>query len=950
MPDVGFELSALSGGSRTCLFTLGLKGRMSFTPPGSSTPVECDLVVGSEKCDDNNSDSMDRCDLRVSCPLGVSLSSLAFVSQSFVKYGVQLSAVGEDCDDLDSSLRLSNNPLYQDKGLAGEMPMYERVYGSGGSTTPRSVLLSSFLASSLVCDKSTPLLFKRGQDEGSSIVCRVQGSNTCSPTGEVASLSSRFSPSGALDVTVDFSGMCPDSESVFVSRGGLLVAAFVSPPSHTVSVTPPPGGPLGMAINEKGLPGEKKPVTTTNNPKGPQSIDVPGGGSALSVVGPDGLSLHVSFADPRIVCVDGTCATGDEVTFHATRSSGGAVITLHGQSFSFGSCSSGTCSPSSSSFAISNFARSGIDQVRAVVPPAVSISNSTPVVVVPVVIDRATATAGRGTSVRFQLDSKLVLVSPVVEYDYFSSFGASQQLVVNNGGGSYTVDCALLGPGCGPTSSGTLFAISVARAPGAPDGVASITIDDVELADCSGATIPCSAGGGVQIVLDGSAPTPVTDLSAVQVKTGNDADGTTRIALVWSPRSNADETVEVYRASFGNYPLFSRGTSPGSVPSPPTSYPPSGRFSPAIASLVASCDASGACTVLDDPASRDEFYYVAVVRDRAGNTSPLSSMTSGTLDFHLGDVAGGSCGGTPPSCSEDNLVNSADISRLGSVYGSTFSTTSSSTRLDVGPTKNGTVDGRPVPDGRLSFKDLIVFAINYSFVSTPRAAPSPIAAGSNALTVRLPSLPEVGSTFEALVALDGAGDLQGLSAQLAWDAGVVEPLAVTEGDLIAQQSRTGVVLSAAPGNIDAALLGVGGGISGSGTLARVTFRVKAAGDPAIRLAQVEGRDARNQPVALSGVGGMTPGRTAIRMAFPNPFDQNTTVVLALAQAGPVEVGVFDITGRQVRTLVRGTQAAGERIVSWDGRDDRGARLGAGVYLLRLQSGGHSETRALRLVR
>ena len=116
---------------------------------------------------------------------------MAFVSQSFVKYGVQLTAVGFDCDDYDSSLRLSNNPLYEANGMSGQNPMYEQVYDSRGSTTPRNVLLSSFLASSLVCDKSSPLLFKRGQDEGSSIVCRVQGSNTCSPTGEVASLSSR---------------------------------------------------------------------------------------------------------------------------------------------------------------------------------------------------------------------------------------------------------------------------------------------------------------------------------------------------------------------------------------------------------------------------------------------------------------------------------------------------------------------------------------------------------------------------------------------------------------------------------------------------------------------------------------------------------------------------------------------------------------------------------------
>ena len=488
-------------------------------------------------------------------------------------------------------------------------------------------------------------------------------------------------------------------------------------------------------------------------------------------------------------------------------------------------------------------------------------------------------------------------------------------------------------------------------APGAPDGIGFVFVDAVEIADCSAGPVTGAPGNRCVIDIDRAAPPAATVLTATQQKTGNDADGTTRIALQFSV-TDPEASTEVYRASFGNYPLFSRGTSPGSVPSPPTSYPPPPSWTRVTSTLSnGPCTVAG-CALVDEPTSRDEFYYAVVLRDRAGNASPFSNMTDGTLDFHLGDVAsgGGGGGGTFPGCSGDNQVGSVDISRLGSVYGSTFSTTSPSICPDVAPTKNGTVDGRPVPDGRLNFKDLIIYAINFSFVSLPRSAPSPTAASSNALAVRVPALPEVGSTFDALVTLDAAGDMQGLSAQLAWDPAVVEPVSVTEGELLAQQNRAGVVLSAAPGNIDAALLGVGGGIAGSGTLARVMFRVKAAGDAAIRVASVEGRDARNLPVALSGVGALTPGRTAIRMAFPNPFDRNTTVVLALAQAGPVEVGVFDITGRQVRTLVRGSEPAGERILHWDGRDDRGSQLGAGVYMLRLQSGGHQETRALRLVR
>src|SRR5262249_56760035 len=66
--------------------------------------------------------------------------------------------------------------------------------------------------------------------------------------------------------------------------------------------------------------------------------------------------------------------------------------------------------------------------------------------------------------------------------------------------------------------------------------------------------------------------------------------------------------------------------------------------------------------------------------------------------------------------------------------------------------------------------------------------------------------------------------------------------------------------------------------------------------------------------------------------------------------GQGEVGVSDVAGRHVRTLMSGVQPAGEHTLAWDGRDDAGGRLNAGVYMLRLDAGGHSETRALRLVK
>ncbi len=69
--------------------------------------------------------------------------------------------------------------------------------------------------------------------------------------------------------------------------------------------------------------------------------------------------------------------------------------------------------------------------------------------------------------------------------------------------------------------------------------------------------------------------------------------------------------------------------------------------------------------------------------------------------------------------------------------------------------------------------------------------------------------------------------------------------------------------------------------------------------------------------------------------YPNPFNPRTTVAFTMRAAGPATVEVFDTRGRLVRTLGNGLREAGEHRVTWDGRDDRGENVAAGVYLVRV---------------
>jgi len=84
----------------------------------------------------------------------------------------------------------------------------------------------------------------------------------------------------------------------------------------------------------------------------------------------------------------------------------------------------------------------------------------------------------------------------------------------------------------------------------------------------------------------------------------------------------------------------------------------------------------------------------------------------------------------------------------------------------------------------------------------------------------------------------------------------------------------------------------------------------------------------------------TPARTRLRAA-PNPVVGSTSIRFELPAPGPVRLAVFDASGRLVRRLLETTLPAGPQAAAWDGRDDRGARLPAGIYFANLDAEGAS---------
>ncbi len=95
-----------------------------------------------------------------------------------------------------------------------------------------------------------------------------------------------------------------------------------------------------------------------------------------------------------------------------------------------------------------------------------------------------------------------------------------------------------------------------------------------------------------------------------------------------------------------------------------------------------------------------------------------------------------------------------------------------------------------------------------------------------------------------------------------------------------------------------------------------------------------------------------PAASGVRLAapWPNPATSSAAFAWDAGGASRVDLAVFDVAGRRVRTLVHGRADLGEHTTSWDGRDAHGRRVASGVYFVRLRTPGGVRTRRLTLLR
>lgn len=99
-----------------------------------------------------------------------------------------------------------------------------------------------------------------------------------------------------------------------------------------------------------------------------------------------------------------------------------------------------------------------------------------------------------------------------------------------------------------------------------------------------------------------------------------------------------------------------------------------------------------------------------------------------------------------------------------------------------------------------------------------------------------------------------------------------------------------------------------------------------------------------------GDNGSLPNAYALGQNFPNPFNPTTEIRFSLPRASHVRLDIYDIMGRNVRTVLDESRAAGTYQVTFDGRSSDGTTLATGIYFYRLTADSFSQSKKMLLLK
>jgi len=97
-----------------------------------------------------------------------------------------------------------------------------------------------------------------------------------------------------------------------------------------------------------------------------------------------------------------------------------------------------------------------------------------------------------------------------------------------------------------------------------------------------------------------------------------------------------------------------------------------------------------------------------------------------------------------------------------------------------------------------------------------------------------------------------------------------------------------------------------------------------------------------------------PMAYSLSQNYPNPFNPSTTITFDIpgtpGEKQPVNLVIYDMRGRRVRSLVDADYEPGSYMVTWKGMNDRGSNVSSGIYLYTLRAGDKQFTRKMTILK
>jgi len=128
--------------------------------------------------------------------------------------------------------------------------------------------------------------------------------------------------------------------------------------------------------------------------------------------------------------------------------------------------------------------------------------------------------------------------------------------------------------------------------------------------------------------------------------------------------------------------------------------------------------------------------------------------------------------------------------------------------------------------------------------------------------------------------------------------------------------------------------------------------------------RVRGKSGTGEISYYSGVGKFTvksgavsvekksemPTGYELKQNYPNPFNPTTTIKFSMTEASFVSLKVFDLLGREVKTLLSTELSAGSYSINWNGDNEAGQKVASGNYIYRISAGKFSQARKMTLLK